>query len=112
SQDTSRRPTASEGIVHSSWDRNNDDWRAAVTAETHDIPARSTRPASVAQTAPGPASADARVSTILVVDDEPLARQMFSDLLEAQGFRVVTVARGEEAFGFLNEVDLVLLDAM
>ncbi len=51
-------------------------------------------------------------ATILVVDDEPLARQMFTDLLEAQGFRVVPVARGEEAFRFLGEVDLVLLDAM
>ncbi|NJD11461.1 MAG: response regulator [Gemmatimonadetes bacterium] len=50
--------------------------------------------------------------TILVVDDEPLARQMFTDVLEAQGFRVVSVARGEEAFSFLHEVDLVLLDAM
>jgi DNA-binding response OmpR family regulator len=49
---------------------------------------------------------------ILVVDDEPLARQMFTDLLEAQGFRVTSVARGEEAFAFLREVDLVLLDAM
>lgn len=47
-----------------------------------------------------------------MVDDEPLARQMFADLLEAQGFDVVTVARGEEAFSFLQEVDLVLLDAM
>jgi DNA-binding response OmpR family regulator len=53
-----------------------------------------------------------RTSRILVVDDEPLARQMFTDLLEAQGFNVVSVARGEEAFGFLGEVDLVLLDAM
>jgi DNA-binding response OmpR family regulator len=51
-------------------------------------------------------------STILVVDDEPLARQMFGDLLEAQGFKVVSVARGEEAFSFLGVVDLVLLDAM
>ncbi len=50
--------------------------------------------------------------TILVVDDEPLARQMFTDLLEAQGFRVVSVARGEEVFPFLGQVDLVLLDAM
>jgi DNA-binding response OmpR family regulator len=57
-------------------------------------------------------AADRRASTILVVDDEPLARQMFTDLLEAQGFRVVSVARGEEAFSFLAEVDLVLLDAM
>jgi DNA-binding response OmpR family regulator len=55
---------------------------------------------------------DVRASTILVVDDEPLARQMFADLLEAQGFNVISVARGEEAFGFLNEVELVLLDAM
>lgn len=53
-----------------------------------------------------------RPSTILVVDDEPLARQMFTDLLEAQGFRVISVARGEEAFSFLGEVELVLLDAM
>ena len=54
----------------------------------------------------------AEPATILVVDDEPLARQMFTDLLEAQGFRVVSVARGEEAFAFLPEVELVLLDAM
>jgi len=49
---------------------------------------------------------------ILVVDDEPLARRMFTDLLEAQGFEVVAVARGEEAASFLQEVELVLLDAM
>jgi len=55
---------------------------------------------------------ETRGATILVVDDEPLARQMFTDLLEAQGFKVVTVARGEEAFAFLPEVELVLLDAM
>ena len=51
-------------------------------------------------------------ASILVVDDEPLARQMFTDLLEAHGFRVVAIARGEEAFAFLSEVDLVVLDAM
>jgi two-component sensor histidine kinase len=74
------------------------------------------RPADMepqAGTAPGGAdAAPSGPSTILVVDDEPLARQMFADLLEAQGFRVISVARGEEAFGFLPEVDLVLLDAM
>ncbi len=41
-----------------------------------------------------------------------MARQMFKDLLEAHGFRVITVARGEEAFSFLREVELVVLDAM
>jgi DNA-binding response OmpR family regulator len=53
-----------------------------------------------------------RRTSILVVDDEPMARQMFTDLLEAHGFRVITVARGEEAFSFLPEVELVVLDAM
>ncbi|HEX7048942.1 MAG TPA: response regulator [Longimicrobiales bacterium] len=51
-------------------------------------------------------------ATILVVDDEPYARQLLTDLLEAQGFRVVAVARGEEAFSWLGVIDLVLLDAM
>jgi DNA-binding response OmpR family regulator len=51
-------------------------------------------------------------ASILVVDDEPMARQMFKDLLEAHGFHVITVARGEEAFSFLGEVELVVLDAM
>jgi two-component sensor histidine kinase len=63
-----------------------------------------------------PANADAASAavppTILVVDDEPLARQMFTDLLEAQRFKVISVARGEEVFPYLKEVDLVLLDAM
>lgn len=54
----------------------------------------------------------AKQASILVVDDEPMARQMFTDLLEAHGFRVITVARGEEAFAFLPEVELVVLDAM
>jgi DNA-binding response OmpR family regulator len=51
-------------------------------------------------------------ATILVVDDEPLAREMFRDLLEAQGFRVLMAARGEEALDLLSHADLVLLDAM
>jgi DNA-binding response OmpR family regulator len=51
-------------------------------------------------------------ASVLVVDDEPLARQMFVDLLEAHDYRVVAVARGEEAMSFISEVELVLLDAM
>lgn len=72
-------------------------------------PSPSTRPRGAAANEPPARTESAR---ILVVDDEPLARQMFTDLLEAQGFRVVSVARGEEAFAFLPEVELVLLDAM
>lgn len=59
-----------------------------------------------------PQKGDEEPATILVVDDEPLARQMFSDLLESHGFRVIGVARGEDAFAWLDYVDLVLLDAM
>lgn len=62
--------------------------------------------------APSAETSAARPPRILVVDDEPLARQMFTDLLHAHGFEVVAVARGEEAFAFLPEVDLLLLDAM
>jgi DNA-binding response OmpR family regulator len=56
--------------------------------------------------------AEDRPATILVVDDEPYARQLLTDLLVAQGFQVVSVAAGEEAFGRLGGIDLVLLDAM
>jgi two-component sensor histidine kinase len=61
--------------------------------------------------APGNGRREPRAS-VLVVDDEPLARQMFVDLLEAHDYRVVAVARGEEAISFVSEVELVLLDAM
>lgn len=61
----------------------------------------------------GPATgATAGTATILVVDDEQFARLMLTDLLEAQGFQVISVARGEDAFPVLDRVDLVLLDAM
>jgi DNA-binding response OmpR family regulator len=78
-------------------------FEAAATAAAHP---------RVAATSDFGGSRQLRGAKILVVDDEPLARQMFTDLLEAQGFQVVTVARGEEAFAFLGEVELVLLDAM
>src|SRR5512145_854175 len=73
------------------------------------VPASAPRAATHDELGP---SRQVRGARILVVDDEPLARQMFTDLLEAQGFQVVSVARGEEAFAFLPEVELVLLDAM
>jgi two-component sensor histidine kinase len=76
--------------------------KAAATEHLH--------PAEASTDSGGPA--EVQQDTILVVDDEPLARQMFTDLLEAQGFRVISVARGEEAFSFLDECNLVLLDAM
>jgi len=67
----------------------------------------------VDRVAEGPVTeTEAGPATILVVDDEQLARLMLTDLLEAQGFRVISVARGEDVFPLLDQVDLVLLDAM
>jgi DNA-binding response OmpR family regulator len=66
---------------------------------------------------PSSASADAIAGateqpTILVVDDEPLARQTLTDLLIAHGYRVIGASDAEEAFDRLHEADLILLDAM
>ncbi|HUE77038.1 MAG TPA: response regulator [Longimicrobiales bacterium] len=46
------------------------------------------------------------------MDDEPLARQTLTDLLDAHGYRVISAANAEEAFDRLHEADLILLDAM
>lgn len=51
---------------------------------------------------------------ILVVDDEPLNREILSRHLERQGHVVCQAADGEEAFAILTEApfDIVLLDVM
>jgi signal transduction histidine kinase/DNA-binding response OmpR family regulator len=45
----------------------------------------------------GPATAPEPPATVLVVDDEPAARELLSRLLVRDGLRVVTAANGEEA---------------
>ncbi len=77
--------------------------------ESETIQDRQDRPLSSSDAQEG---TDDGPATILVVDDELYARQLLTDLLEAQGFRVVSVARGEEAPSWVGVVDLVLLDAM
>jgi two-component system cell cycle sensor histidine kinase/response regulator CckA len=51
---------------------------------------------------------------ILVVDDMPAQRKITSEMLTVLGYRVSTVASGEEAEAFIREntvdVDLVILD--
>jgi len=51
-------------------------------------------------------------ANILVVDDEPIARQSLSDILRLEGYTVVSVANGELAVEHLrnHSVDVVLLD--
>jgi DNA-binding response OmpR family regulator len=60
----------------------------------------------------GAREAGAEPATILVVDDEPMARETLTDLLEAHGYHVRTAGDAEEAFDRLHEADLILLDAM
>ncbi len=60
----------------------------------------------------GAVRASTEQATILVVDDEPMARETLTDLLEAHGYRVRSAADAEEAFDRLHEADLILLDAM
>ncbi len=74
----------------------------------------------VAPPVPAPASATAAaatpgaVTTVLAVDDESTVLALARDLLELNGYRVLTARNGEEALRVFREhrarVDLVLLD--
>lgn len=76
-----------------------------------DVPVTRTRSVS-SPGEEGAGQAETEVATILVVDDEPMARETLTDLLEAHGYRVVSAGNAEEAFDRLHEADLILLDAM
>jgi PAS domain S-box-containing protein len=58
--------------------------------------------------------ADGQPRRVLVVDDDPMARKLFTDLLRVEGMEVVEAASGQQALERLGEqpVDLVLLDLM
>jgi PAS domain S-box-containing protein len=84
-------------------------------------PGRGTRIAVCLPVAPGvaagarPLPVDPRgIGTILVVDDEPLVREMCSDLLGSLGYTVLTASDGEEGVARYRDaqerIDLVLLD--
>lgn len=52
--------------------------------------------------------------TVLVIDDEPIVRQMAAEVLRGNGYKVVTAEGGMEALRYMDElrgrIDLVLLD--
>jgi len=52
--------------------------------------------------------------TILVVDDEPMVREVLTQYLESDGFAVVEAGDGEDAIAKIteNQVEMVLLDLM
>jgi len=57
---------------------------------------------------------ESSASAVLLVDDEELARQFYTDLLVESGFRVVTVASGGEALAAVSRhaFEAVVLDIM
>jgi len=75
------------------------------------LPARDTAPEMEADAADTDGGAG-RTGTILVVDDEPLQRDLAKKMLSLFGHQVHCVASGEEAVAYLREhdCDLVLLD--
>lgn len=59
-----------------------------------------------------PARGSRDTARILVVDDEPAVRETLEELLAAEGYDVVVASSGEAAFPLVDEVDLIVLDAM
>jgi PAS domain S-box-containing protein len=61
---------------------------------------------------PGPMATDP--STILIVDDEPIGREMLAVLLAPQGYRLMFASNGPEALAQAAALppDLILLDVM
>ena len=54
------------------------------------------------------------MATILVIDDEPLVREVVRDILRDEGYHVVSASHGQEGLGMLRTVavDLILCDLM
>jgi CheY-like chemotaxis protein len=59
-------------------------------------------------------AARANAATVLVIDDEPTARDMISRMLTKEGYRVVTAANGPDGLKLAGEVnpDVITLDIM
>jgi signal transduction histidine kinase/DNA-binding response OmpR family regulator len=70
---------------------------------------------SPARTSPGSnGSSSIRADCVLVIDDDPTARELISDHLKAEGFSVVTAAGGAEGLKLAKELrpTVITLDVM
>lgn len=58
----------------------------------------------------------ANKGNVLVVDDEHLIRELFNDLLEDEGYNIMSAANADEALNILkeepNSIDVIFLDIM
>jgi CheY-like chemotaxis protein len=69
----------------------------------------------MAEEKPGPVeSIVGGTETILLVEDEPLLREMARDILESYGYRILEASSGKEALGMWDlihgKIDLLLTD--
>ncbi|WP_338462541.1 Cache 3/Cache 2 fusion domain-containing protein [Synechococcus elongatus IITB7] len=89
-----------------------------ITLPRHVQPLRSVPPVDPMLTeeaiAPAPTPANQNQPVILVVDDEPSARELLRRMLEKEGYRVVTAAGGAEGLQRAKELRpaLITLDLM
>ena len=72
------------------------------------------RPYASVVTSPAPAAPARPTTTVLVVDDEPMVREVVARYLELDGHQVVEAGNGDGALAWLaaNRPDLVVLDVM
>ena len=53
-----------------------------------------------------------QIASVLIAEDEPTAREALRELLEDEGYRVITTSRGDEALELLTDmrVEAAVLD--
>ena len=71
-------------------------------------------PEAVPETAPKPVAQPSEMHTVLIIDDDPAARDMLSDFLGKEGFQILTAADGASGLQAAQEhhPDAIILDVI